>query len=158
MAWETPTVADIRDAISGPEYEAVQNTALAVGEDDPWPGLLESAIEMVRGYIVANVRNQLGAVGTVPTIAKRHLIKVVVWDGVTRFPDTEVLATNERREASDMALKFFEKLATTIAVEKPDSADVVETDVDNRTGGFERVDENQSSTRIARRKDLNGLF
>lgn len=66
MSWIVLTEAQLQDRTAGPEYAAYAAAALAEGQDNPIPGILESVTAMVRGYVASCARNTLGEAGTIP--------------------------------------------------------------------------------------------
>lgn len=155
MSWITLTATDIRDRLGAPEYQAVGEAALAEGQADPWPALIDDATEHVRGQIGSNPKNTLGAAGTIPAACKRHLISLIIWDALNRFGLSTLLGETRKLDYEKADAYFRSVARGDIAVEQPETAG--EEAFRNREGAFATADVELSTKRRATRDRLDGL-
>lgn len=123
MAWRAITENDLLQRISGDELDSIRSAALADGQEDPVPTLLEQVADFVRGYIAANAANTLGATGTIP---ERLILPACDYAVVNVFSRVAgmLIDTNEtRQKASDAAIRLFERVSEAkYNVEQPATA------------------------------------
>jgi hypothetical protein len=111
MPWLTLTAADLKNVMSGPEYNRVTTAALNDGQTAAEIIAEEIAnhTESVRGYV--GVKNQLGPAGTIPgelKTAALHLLRIVVF---TRLPGLSSLITKPREDEAKAATRKLEQVA-----------------------------------------------
>lgn len=109
MAWAAVTAAEfVLEGFNASERAKI--TAISAN-DDGLPTLLTAAVAEWRGACEA-AGVTLGAAGTVPAIARRHLIALVRWQLLLKFPQLTSLQTEERKLAAERAEEVLEKIAT----------------------------------------------
>ena len=108
--WYTPTIGDIQQEVSQPEYEAYTATILT-GGNDRLPHLLEDTVNEIRDAIRTGRRNNLGPVGTIPGGAAHLFMHIVKWHFFA-FVTTVSGAQDKTKDAKDSAerelLRIFE--------------------------------------------------
>jgi phage gp36-like protein len=117
MSWITLTPDDILLRLAGAEKAAYTTAALAGGQSDPLPEILEQVTDEVRGYIAACASNTLGPAGTLPPRLRLAALDIARYRLVTRLPNR---LTDERKEEYRNAIKLLESVASCkFAVEDP---------------------------------------
>lgn len=120
MAWVTLTADDLLRSLTGPEKSAVSAAALASGQDDPVPAILNDVIDEVRGYIAANSQNRLGLTGTIPEKLKITTLNRARYEALTRLPVSKAILTEERAKANADARQVLRDVAAgRFQVEEP---------------------------------------
>lgn len=110
MAWRAITQDDVLTALTGPELSATRTAAIAVGQADPLPAVIQSVTDEVRGYIAGSVSITLGAEGTIPDKLVNTACDMAVWYLLKRLP-VKSLITEARRDAYDEAMRKLRDVA-----------------------------------------------
>ena len=118
MAWNTITTDDIKSRLAGAELNALQTAALADGQTDPTPEIVNQVIDEVRGYIAA-AGVTLGTEGTIPSKLKVATLNLIRYRLCSRLPVASLL-TEARIKEYDDAVRLLEQVAAKkFAVEEP---------------------------------------
>ena len=108
--WYYPTIGDIQQEVSTPEYEAY-TASILTGGADRLPHLLEDTVNEIRDAIRTGRRNNLGPVGTIPGGAAHLFMHIVKWHFFA-FVTTVSGAQDKTKDAKDNAekelLRIFE--------------------------------------------------
>jgi hypothetical protein len=149
--WTTITDAHILGKSAGGEVAAAREAALADGQTDPVPGIVEQVVREVRAAVATCERNTLGPVGTIPDELLGAALNRIRFECATRLPGG-ALMDEDRRTANRDALRMIERAAECkVTIEQPDTAspEVI------ASGASLQVATN--NRRVARRSDLRGL-
>lgn len=120
MPWQQITEIDVRDRLSGPELAAYKSAALAVGQTDPLPGIIQQSVDEVRGYIAACARNSLEEGAAVPSKLVGATVAIIRYRLISRLPLNSAALLDTRREEYKDALRLMEQVsACKFAVEEP---------------------------------------
>jgi hypothetical protein len=123
MAWRAITETDLLQRISGDELEALRASALDDDQTDPVAEHISQTTELVRGYIAACSRNELGADGTIPERLIRAACDLLVVDVSSRSAGLLIDLNDTRKAARDAAIRLLEQVAACrFAIEQPDDA------------------------------------
>lgn len=115
--WIELTEDDVLTRLAGPELTAYKSAALAVGQADPLPEVLEGVINEVRGRVAACQANKLGDGDTIPDELKHHALAIVRYRLITRLP---IQMRPERTQEYEDALSALDKVAECkFAIEAP---------------------------------------
>lgn len=106
MAWITLTEADLLLVISGAELEEYRTRALQAKQEDPVQLSMDLVVETVRGAIIGNPRNQVGADGTIPDGLKLSALDLIVWRIMLRCGRVND-PNGARKEAADKATELL---------------------------------------------------
>lgn len=150
MSWITITPELILGKFAGAEDEAARSAALATGQADPVPDLIEQITREVRGYVAACGRNQLGPAGTIPDELLGAALNRLRFEMAGRLPGGSLM-DEDRRTANANALSMLRDVAACrIAVVQPDtvSPEVV-------SGAAVQVA--TKTTRVATREKMRGI-
>lgn len=151
MSWITLTQTHLEDYLTGNELSRLQSAALADDQDNPIPDIIADVVEEVRGRVAANPRNTLGANGKIPDELNAAALAIVRWRVINRLPGLKSLATEERKDEKDDALRLLRDVAADkFSIAQPDTA----TEETVSGGGVSIV---KSSTQRAGRDQLKGL-
>ena len=110
--WVDFTEEDLKQALAGAEYTAIQSAALATAQTDPVPGAVTDAIQLVRGKVAACLYNYLGdpAYGeTVPQELRNATLNLARYFACSRVPAGLINA--ERRTEYQSALKLLDDVS-----------------------------------------------
>ncbi len=122
MSWLILTEAQVLTKLSGPEVAAVKAAALAPGQENPLPAIIEQIVGEVRGYVGACPDNILGPAGTIPPELEGAALSRIRFELATRLP-VKSLLTDDRREANRTALSLLRDVARCdFALVPPDEA------------------------------------
>ena len=122
MAWQTITTTDVKTRLAGAEVTALQESALAAGQTDPFPEIIDGAVDEVRGYIAASGRI-LEAGATIPSRLRDTTLALIRHRCATRLPGKTFLTDDRVREYQD-AIRLLERVADgKFAVEEAVTAD-----------------------------------
>jgi hypothetical protein len=108
MAWITITTNDVKTRLAGAELTAYQTAALAVGQTDPLPEIIQGVIREVRGRVAACRQNTLGDGDTIPDELLHHALAVIRYRLTTRLP---IAVKEERKQEYDDALETLREVA-----------------------------------------------
>jgi hypothetical protein len=109
--------------MTGAEWEAVREMALAEEQSDPLVETLADATLLVRGYVAACPRNRLGAEGTVPAALRGATLAVAAYRALSRLPVSSLIS-EARTRLHDSALDTLNSTAACkFAVELPDEGE-----------------------------------
>ena len=124
MAWIAITPDDVKTRLTGAEVAALKSVALAPGQGDPLDEIIAHVTNEVRGYVAANVKNTLGAAGTIPAKLLSAALAIIRYRVATRLP-TKSLLTEDRVRENDAAIRLLERVADDkFAIEDPITGDV----------------------------------
>lgn len=149
--WIELTETHLKEALSGPEVEAFRTAALADGQSDPVPGLIEAVVRQIRSRVAACKSNTMGAGLTIPDETLNSAKAMLAWEMLTRLPGNDPSLYETREKRKNDALKYLDSIAKCDAViEQPatPSEEVI------ATPRFEQVSGNP---RQATRRKLSGL-
>ena len=150
MAWIALSSTDIETALTGQELTAYREAALANGQGDPLPELLDRAVRLVRGYVAACDDNHLGAGNTIPDELEGATVALVAHGLDGRLPLPSSLTERLDRRYDDAMRQLRDVAACKFALAQPA---IPTTEVIG--GGSVKVV--NSRPRMARGSDLNGL-
>jgi len=109
MAWQTISTDNVKTRLAGAEVAALQTAALAEGQSDPLPEIVQTVVDEVRGYIAAGGFS-LGAAGTLPSKLVSAALAIVRYRVCTRLP-VKSLLTEQRVRENDAAVRLLERVA-----------------------------------------------
>jgi hypothetical protein len=121
MAWITITDAAILGKSAGAEVDAARSAALAIGQTDPVPGLVEQIVREVRGYVAACKDNKLGPAGTIPDELLGAALNRLRFECATRLPGGALLDEDRRAANRDAIAMLRDAGACRIVLEQPDT-------------------------------------
>lgn len=122
MSWITISENAVRSRLAAAELAALRTMAMADGQADPLPEIIQRVADEVRGYVAANTINRLGSAGTIPPQLESAALALVRYRLATRLP-VSTLLTEERKEEQRDALTLLRDVAAgRFAVEQPDDA------------------------------------
>jgi hypothetical protein len=121
MAWITITDADILGKSTGGEVEAARSAALATGQSDPVPGIVEQVVREVRSFVAACSRNTLGPAGTIPDELKGAALNRIRFECATRIPGGALLDEDRRASNRDALTLLKEAAACRLSIEQPET-------------------------------------
>ena len=151
MAWLTITVETLKTRNAGAEVTALQEAALADGQNDPVPEVIQMVVDEVRGYVAA-AGLPLGEGATIPSKLLLATINRIRFEAATRFPGG-VLLDEDRRAANNAAVRVFERVADgKFAIEEPTTES--EEELANPAGAISIV---QKPSRTVKKTDFAGL-
>lgn len=110
MSWQSLTTDDVLSKLAGPELAALQSAALADGQSDPVPGIIQVVVDEVRGYVAAHSQNRLGDAGTIPSKLVSATLAIIRHRICTRLPVASLLTEQRIREKDD-AIRLLERVA-----------------------------------------------
>jgi len=129
MAWISLTADDVKERLSGPEYDAFQTWHLDSGQADPIPDTILGVVGEIRGRVGACQRNTLGAAATIPDELYSAALTLISWRLSLRLPGGGAHLQDEgRRKDYEDATELLRAVARCeFAVEQPTthSCDVV---------------------------------
>jgi hypothetical protein len=106
--WITIPADKLAQVISGPEVDAAKSAALAEGQSDPVPDIIEAAVNRVRGKVA--VRYRLGAAGTVPAQLVSTTLIIIRIEALSRLP-VDDLVNEARKMLFHDAIKTLDDVA-----------------------------------------------
>ncbi|MFH0907190.1 MAG: phage protein Gp36 family protein [bacterium] len=106
MAWIPITEDDVKTRLAGAELAAYKSRALAAGQADPLPEIIEQTVDEIRGYIA--VRNTLQNGVTIPSKLKSAALALIVYRVITRLP---VSVSRERTDENTRAEELLKLVA-----------------------------------------------
>lgn len=138
MAWVSITTDEVKERISGPEFEAFQTWHLDDGQSDPIPGTISRVVSEVRGRVAACERNTLDDDATkIPDELHNAALSIIAWRLSTRFPGGNVLQDDSRRKDYEDAVQLLKDAANCeLAVVQPESLSCQPSDQSNRAGQY----------------------
>jgi hypothetical protein len=116
MPWSTIAASEVVEQISPQEVTSLQTIQ---GNSTTLATILAGVVNSARAYIRAG-GNQLDAEGTIPDQVRQEVIDITLWRWLKSFPKLKQFQTDERKEASQEALKTLKELS------RPDSGVRVE--------------------------------
>lgn len=118
MAWTSITIETLKTRNAGAEVEALRSAALADGQADPVPEIIQMVVDEVRGYIAAaNV--SLGEGATIPSKLLLAAINRIRFEAATRMPGGSLL-DDDRRSSNTAAVRLLERVSEgKFTVEEP---------------------------------------
>jgi phage gp36-like protein len=123
MAWISITTSDVQTRLTGPELSATQQVALASGQTNPLPEIIEQVVDEIRGYIAAYGGNTLGSGTTIPQKLLGAALAMIRYRLATRLPVRSLL-TQERVDENREAIRLLERVADGgFRIEEPTEAD-----------------------------------
>lgn len=148
MSWISITEAEVQTRLTGPELTALKQSALASGQTNPLPEIVEQVIDEIRGYIAA-AGNVLGDGQTIPQKLLGTALAMIRYRLCTRLPVASLL-TQQRIEENSAALRLLERVSDgKFLVEEPSTEST--EDISNPTPSVTAKTENFDST------DQNGV-
>jgi hypothetical protein len=111
VAWIVLTADELLRSLTGPEKAAVSTAALAAGQTDPVPAIVEDVINEVRGYIAAHPSNALGLSGTIPEKLKIATLSRARYEALTRLPIGRSILTEDRVKSNESARTLLRDVA-----------------------------------------------
>jgi len=121
MSWIYIDEDAVLTRLAGTELDAYRTKALAAGQADPLPEIIDGAVQEARSRIAACAKNELGDAGTIPDGLLHHLLAIIRYRLLTRIP---INIREERRTEYQDALAFFREVADCqVAIEHPDSGE-----------------------------------
>ncbi|MGF1450263.1 MAG: hypothetical protein ACFB20_12720 [Opitutales bacterium] len=118
--WIQLTPQSLRDYLSGPQLEALQTAALASGQTDPLPRLIEATAAFVRASVAAFAGNQLSATPhSVPPELVETTAILALEAAWLRLPDLELTRAQQRRAVEARRL-LRDVTRGQLAVTRPD--------------------------------------
>ena len=154
MAWKTLTVAALKTRISGSEYSALTQAALASGQvaADVVAEVLAAVVKLVRGKVAACRNNTLGEGDTIPDELEAAALVLARNQVFTRLPGMSALNDDTRRDEVRAAERLLDSAAAcTFVIEQP------ATPSDQVIAG-PAVQVITTPTRTASRQTLSGLL
>lgn len=125
MAWINITEAYVQTRLTGAEVTALKTVALASGQTDPLPEIVEQVVDEVRGHVAAG-GNTLGSASTIPEKLLSAALAIIRFRLTTRLPKF-TSDDNRRREYED-AVRLMERVADgKFRVEEPIVEDTEES-------------------------------
>lgn len=148
--WIEITDAHILGKSAGGEVAAAREAALADGQTDPVPGIVEQVIREVRGYVAGCKDNVLGPLGTIPDELLGAALNRIRFECATRLPGGALMDEDRRTANRDALAMLRDAAACRITLTQPDEAspEIV-------AGPAAKLV--TSSTRVAKRSQLRGL-
>lgn len=130
VTWITLTLAQLDTAKAAALVDALQTAALAEGQDDPLPEIIESVTQRIRMEIAAGGRTVLAAdATTLPPSLKSVGLRMVLREGQSRLNAAGALPLSDdevREEKND--LRLLERIADgKITVEASDAPETTPT-------------------------------
>lgn len=120
MAWVPITIDLLHQKSAGAEVDAARNAALATGEPDPVPGIIEQVIREVRGYVLANTKNKPGPLGTIPDELLGQAINRIRFEAATRIPGGALLDDDRRQANRDAWAALRDAAADRMTITSPE--------------------------------------
>lgn len=121
MSWTTITVETLKSRNAGAEVTALQESAIADGQNDPVVEIIQQVVDEVRGYIDAGGFT-LGSGSTVPSRLVLATINRIRFEAATRLPGGALL-DQDRRDANIQAIALLQRVASgKYSVETPETA------------------------------------
>ncbi|MBI3986980.1 MAG: DUF1320 family protein [Lentisphaerae bacterium] len=111
MSWSALTETEVTTRLTGAEVTALKSAALAAGQTDPLPEIVQQAVDEVRGYIAACRTNTLGAAGTIPSRLISAALALIRYRLATRLP-VKALLTEDRVKENEAAIRLLERVAS----------------------------------------------
>lgn len=140
MAWISLTTDDVKERISGPEYDAFQTWHLSAGQADPIPDTITGVIREIRGRVAASARNVLAAdIDTIPDELYHTALTLIAWRLALRLPTGAVDLQDEgRRTAYEEAKSTLSAVARgEFSVAQPSALDCdPDSNNENSAGRF----------------------
>lgn len=156
MAWNPLTSDDLQGILSASEYAAITAASLPDGKTGAQlvAEVINDAIGEARGYIAANVANELGLAGTIPDELRASVLVIVRYRIFTRLPKMKALLDDLRvAEYKEAMRKLRDTASNTFRLVQP----TVPADPKQQAGGGS-VQLIKSTRRWASRKKLRRLF
>jgi hypothetical protein len=119
MAWITLTQDDLLGKLAAAELTAVKTKALAVGQVNPVPEEVASAIQEIRGRVAACKSNTLGVGATIPEELKPAALAILRYRVLTRLPVAGLITPQREREYGDALALLSAVAAGKFVVEQP---------------------------------------
>lgn len=150
MSWIPITIDLLHQKSAGAEVDAARTAALALGEPDPVPGIIEQVVREVRGYVANCPRNTLGPAGTIPDELLGQAINRIRFEAATRIPGGALMDDDRRTANRDAWTMIKDAGRCAVSIEQPEIAS------EEVTAGA--AGEIVSTThRTSRTRDLDGL-
>lgn len=121
MAWITLTAADLLGKFAGAEDDAARTAALAVGQADPVPGIIEQVVREVRGYVAGCAQNNVGPEGTIPDELKGAALNRIRFECSTRIPGGALMDEDRRASNRDALALLRDVAACRLAITQPET-------------------------------------
>ena len=149
--WKTNTENDLLIQISGTEIEALRSAVLGMGQPDPVQPSIDQVVAEVRGYIAANIKNDLDAdASKIPDRLIGAAVAKIIIQILTRAGGTMIDPEGARAKAADKADTLLGKVASgSFSITDPVSGK-------ESTGGGATVI-GKRKPRVTR-NNLNGLY
>lgn len=109
MAWLALTDTEVKTRLAGAELTALQTAALADGQTDPLPEIIEQVVDEVRGYISSGGYT-LGTSQTIPARLVGSALALIRYRAATRLPSSGMLDEDRRNEYKD-AIRLLERVS-----------------------------------------------
>lgn len=125
MAWITLTADDVKERISGTEFDTLKTEDLGSGQSDPVPETITVVVGEIRGRVGACQRNELGDPGTIPEELAGVALTLIAWRLALRLAGGGLHLQDEgRKQDYEDAKSLLEAVARCeFAVEQPPSFD-----------------------------------
>lgn len=119
MAWIVLSESDVETALAGGEMSAYTTAALGDGQDNPLPEQLARVTKVVRGYVAACNRNQLGPAGTIPEELEDAAVALIAHALAARLPLDSYLTDRLDRRKEDAERLLRDAASCKFAIEQP---------------------------------------
>jgi len=120
MAWTLITAENLLGKFTGGEDDAARSAALAIGQADPVPGIIEDVVREVRSAVATCAKNKLGPAGMIPDELRGAALNRIRFECATRVPGGALL-DEDRRTANQNAIRMIERAADCkMTIEQPD--------------------------------------
>ncbi len=151
LPWVTLTIDDLNDAKAATLIAAVQTSALAVGQGDPIPTIIDGTVADLRGAIGFSGKYQLSATpNTIPPNLYDLAVQNILRSCKARLE--QQLSQGDIADESNYQKRLTDLIAGRYPVDKPD--DPMSSTPSTPLG---RVSEVQGVTRLFTRSKLDGL-
>jgi hypothetical protein len=119
MSWLALVPEDVARKVAGPELEAAREAALAEGQPDPLPQIIEDTIGTIRGYIAGCRSNTLGPTGTIPPQLVGTALVLIRTAALNRLPVSSLHTETRREEYRDAITTLHDVSACKFVLEAP---------------------------------------
>lgn len=125
MAWISLTADDVKERISGTEFDTLQTEDLGTAQTDPIPETINVVVGEIRGRVGACQRNELGPAGTIPEELEGAALTLIAFRLSLRLAGGGIHLQDEgRKQDYEDAKALLEAVARCeFAVEQPPSFD-----------------------------------
>ena len=113
MSWISLTTEDLKNYLSGAEYDGLTTAALATGQDadEVAESVIADTIQIVRGYVAGCAQNTLGSGATIPQELKTPALVIARSSIFGRLPGMQALNDDTRQQAVRDAMALLRDVA-----------------------------------------------